>query len=149
MEPISLVLLAALAGGAGGEAGRQAWASLSALVRRPFRSGGTDTGQEPPGRTGLPELLAVEEQPHDSQRASALSTALAVRAALDPGFRAELEEWHRRARAGVESSGSVHNRISGGTQHGPVLQGQNFSDITFTTAPPPASTPEGGEPPRA
>jgi hypothetical protein len=33
LEPISMGLLAALAGGAGGELGRQAWAGLSALVR--------------------------------------------------------------------------------------------------------------------
>lgn len=37
MEPVSVGLLAALAGGAGGELGRQVWAALSALVRRPFR----------------------------------------------------------------------------------------------------------------
>jgi hypothetical protein len=25
----------------------------------------------------------------------------------------------------------VHNQITGGTQHGPVLQGKDFSSITF------------------
>ncbi|MGW0712100.1 hypothetical protein ACWD4G_40175 [Streptomyces sp. NPDC002643] len=32
MEPISIALLAALAGGAGGEFGRQTWAGLRAAV---------------------------------------------------------------------------------------------------------------------
>lgn len=37
----------ALAGGAGGEAGRQAWAGLSTLVRRPFR-GVKETSESSP-----------------------------------------------------------------------------------------------------
>ncbi|MDX6758755.1 hypothetical protein SIN09_04685 [Streptomyces sp. F8] len=40
MDPVSVGLLVALAGGVAGEVGRQAWAGLGALVRRPFGRGG-------------------------------------------------------------------------------------------------------------
>jgi hypothetical protein len=37
----------------------------------------------------------------------------------------------------------VHNTISGGVQHGPVVQGQNFSGLTFhASAPPTVSDPD-------
>ncbi|MFI8368293.1 hypothetical protein [Streptomyces sp. NPDC085466] len=41
MDPITAGALAALAGGIGAEAGREAWLGLglAALVRRPFRRG--------------------------------------------------------------------------------------------------------------
>ena len=136
MEPISLALLAALAGGAGGEAGRQAWSTLTALVRRPFRSVGAADEEAPGSSSGLPELQAAERAPEDTDRISALNTVLAVRAALDPEFRAGLQEWQQQAKATVQGSSEVHNHISGGTQHGPVIQGQNFSGITFTNQPP-------------
>lgn len=32
---------------------------------------------------------------------------------------------------GREGAFAVHNTISGGVQHGPVIQGQNFSGLTF------------------
>ncbi|MFD5720926.1 hypothetical protein [Streptomyces sp. NPDC127036] len=41
-------------------------------------------------------------------------------AELDPGLK-------------TESAHSVHNSISGGVQHGPVIQGQNFTGLTFHT----------------
>ncbi|MEU0933753.1 hypothetical protein [Embleya sp. NPDC005971] len=51
-----------------------------------------------------------------------------------------------------EAMGTVHNTISGGTQHGPVVQGRDFSGLTFGTpgtAPPPTTpTPDDPEPRR-
>ena len=42
-----------------------------------------------------------------------------------------------------DRSGNVTNTISGGTQHGPVLQGRDFTGLTFGSSPaPPASPPE-------
>lgn len=127
MDPITAAALTALAGGLGGEAARQAWQGLSALVRRPFgRGGALDT---PPGvSTGEPELTSLEGAPADPVRAQALATALGVRAALDGEFRALLEEWWQRTRA--TTAGDVHNHISGGTQ-GEVFQGRDFSGITL------------------
>ncbi len=45
-----------------------------------------------------------------------------------------------RGETGAERSNTVHNMISGGVQHGPVIQGRDFSGgLTFTTAPAPES----------
>lgn len=143
MDPISAALLAALAGGAGGELGRQAWAGLTALVRRPIGRGQRDSAQPPAVSTGEAELAQLQEEPQDVARAQALSIALAVRAAVDSGFSAGLRHWHEQAKLVRTGDGDVHNTVSGGTQSGPVLQGRDFSGISFTaSAPPPA---QGGE----
>jgi hypothetical protein len=139
VDPVSVGLLAALAGGAGGEIGRQAWAGLTALVRRPFRR---DAGEEAPAvSSGEAELARLEQDPADQQQAQALSTALAARAALDADFRTGLEAWQEQAKLMNTGDGTVHNTISGGTQHGPVLQGRDFSGLSFTTPPPAPSAP--------
>ncbi|MFJ7281065.1 hypothetical protein [Kitasatospora sp. NPDC098663] len=130
MDPITAAALTALAGSVAGEAGRQAWQGLATLVRRPFRRGGGQDQEELPGiSSGEVELAALEAVPADPGRAQALATALGVRAALDPDFRVLLDEWW--ARAATESAGSVHNTISGGTQNGTIVQGRDFSNLTF------------------
>ncbi|MFD3622848.1 hypothetical protein ACFWWT_48685 [Streptomyces sp. NPDC058676] len=148
MDPISVALLAALAGGAGGEIGRQAWAGLSALVRRPFRRGQDESPDVPAVSSGETELAELEEAPADPARAQALSTALAVRATLDTDFHSGLQRWHEQAKLVRTGDGEVHNTISGGTFHGPALQGRDFSNVSFTTPhlPPPAA-PGSGTPP--
>ncbi|UXY32217.1 hypothetical protein [Streptomyces sp. HUAS TT20] len=139
MDPVSVGLLAALAGGAGGEVGRQAWAGLTALVRRPFRRDGP--GQGPVVSSGEPELVRLAGDPGDQGRAQALSTALAVRAALDEDFRTGLAAWAEQAKLVRTGDGAVTNTVSGGTQYGPVVQGRDFSNLTFTgTSPPPRPT---------
>ncbi|PHQ50551.1 hypothetical protein BLA24_17190 [Streptomyces cinnamoneus] len=133
MDPITAAALTALAGGLGGEAGRQAWQGLAALVRRPFgraAAQGTQDDGTPQVSSGELEVAALEEEPADPMRAQALATALGVRAALDGEFRVLLDEWWQRAHAN-SSGGNVHNNISGGTQNGPVLQGRDFSSLTF------------------
>lgn len=135
MEPVSAALLVALAGGAGGELGRQVWAGLSTLVRRPFHR--DSSGRTPAISSGEEELARLAEEPDDHHRAQALSTALAVRAAVDEDFRSLLAEWHQQAQRVPTGEGPVTNEISGGTQYGPVVQGRDFSRLTFTTQPPP------------
>lgn len=132
MDPITAAALAALAGSMGTEAGRQAWAGLAALVKRPFRR---DTAPDstrdavPQVSSGELEFAALQDDSTDPNRAQALATALHVRAALDEEFRVRLDEWWRKAQA---SGGEVHNSISGGVQNGPVVQGRDFSHLTFT-----------------
>ncbi|MET8860936.1 hypothetical protein [Streptomyces sp. NPDC004579] len=142
MDPVSIELLAALAGGAGGEIGRQAWAGLSALVGRPFRHS-RDTDQIAVVSSGEIELAALGHAPSDPARAQALRTALATRAAVDADFDAGLQRWLEQARLVRTGDGEVHNAISGGTQNGAVVQGRDFSGISFTSLPPPP-TPEAG-----
>ncbi|MEV4976755.1 hypothetical protein [Streptomyces scopuliridis] len=138
MDPVSVGLLTALAGGAGGELGRQAWAGLSALVRRPFGQDGG--GQAPAVSSGEAELVRLAAEPGDQGRAQALSTALAVRAAVDEDFRSRLAHWQEQAELVRVGEGAVTNNVSGGTQNGPVIQGRDFSNLTFTTPPPPSSS---------
>lgn len=132
MDPITATALAALAGSIGGEAGRQAWQGLTALVSRPFRRG---SGQEAEGdgasglSSGEVEIAALESDPADPLRAQALATALGVRAALDGEFRARLEEWWRQAQ--TPSGVVVNNSVSGQIQNGNVVQGGSMSHFTF------------------
>jgi hypothetical protein len=122
MDPISASLLVAAATGAGGELGRQLWAALRGLVR---------TGPA----TGEAELTALSEAPHDMQRAHALSEALNRRADQDPSFRAHLTQWQQQAQLLRTGDGDTRNAISGGIQQGPVVQGRDFSGITFHAPP--------------
>jgi hypothetical protein len=136
MDPISVALLAAWAGGLGGEAGRQAWDGLVTLVRRPFRHGGTESDAEeaPSASSGESELVALARTPEDGARAHALSTALAVRAALDADFRRGLEDWWEQARRTADTG--VSNHVSGGTFHAPVIQARDISGGSFQGPPP-------------
>ncbi|TWF89748.1 hypothetical protein [Streptomyces capillispiralis] len=130
MDPISAAVLAALAGGIGGEAGRQAWTALSALIRRPFRHGEADGALVV--SSGEAELTALAQNPDELERAQRLSTALAVRSALDAEFRLALESWWQQAESVRTGESTVTNEISGGTQYGPVVQGRDFSSLTVT-----------------
>ncbi|MFI6581294.1 hypothetical protein [Embleya sp. NPDC050493] len=50
-----------------------------------------------------------------------------------------------------EAAGAVHNTISGGTQQGPVIQGRDFTGLTFGApgiAAPPPDPAQGGPEPR-
>ncbi len=142
-----MALLVALAGGAGGEIGRGAWAGLVRLVRSPFRRDGDGDGAG--GGSGEAELARLAEEPEDEARAQALSTALAVRAALDAEFRAGLRAWQEDLPPLPDSGGgSVVNSVSGGVQYGPVVQGRDFSGLTFhAPPPPPPAQPPPAQPP--
>ncbi|MEU6534555.1 hypothetical protein [Streptomyces sp. NPDC047000] len=135
MDPVSVGLLVALAGGAGGEIGRQAWAGLSALVRRPASAAPDGS----PTASGEVELRALRDAPADIDRAHALSTALAVRAALDAGFREGLRQWAEEASTAVVVEPGVHNSIHGSTVHGTVIQaGRDVHGLPASAPPPPA-----------
>ncbi|MCW5254640.1 hypothetical protein [Streptomyces sp. SHP 1-2] len=128
MDPISASVLVAAATGAGGEAGRRLWEALSGLVRR---TPGDDPARSPVPAPGEDELDALARSPEDEERARLLGEALRRRAAQDPGFRARLVHWEQRAQVLNTGSGDVRNVIGGGTQQGPVVQGRDFSGITF------------------
>ncbi|MFE9636993.1 hypothetical protein [Streptomyces sp. NPDC006463] len=147
MDPISVAVLVALAGGAGGEVGKQAWAGLSALVRRPFRHGQGESPEAPVVGSGEAELARLEQAPDDPTRAQALSDTLAARAAADPDFSAGLQRWwHEQVTLVRTGDGNVDNEISGGTFHAPVIQSRD-PNISFSNPPPPPSTPGTGTPP--
>ncbi|MEU6535670.1 hypothetical protein [Streptomyces sp. NPDC047000] len=158
MDPISVGLLVAMATGAGGEAGRSLWETLTGLVRRRperqplpvVRPAGEDglAGEDEPadedGLAGEDELAALNESPHDMLRARALSESLTRRARQDPAFREALERWSRQAQGLHSGEGQVTNIIGGGSQQGPVLQGRDFSGITFNGPAEEGRAPERG-----
>ena len=86
MDPITIAVLAALAGGVGGEVGRQAWSSLTALVRRRPAPTAPDTGADGATPAGAGEIAALEAAPTDFESAGRLERALRERAAADTAF---------------------------------------------------------------
>lgn len=121
MDQIAPELLMALAGGTAGAAGQQIWASLRDLVRR------RPAGQDPSGEE---ELNGLGTAADDTERARDLAVVLARRADQDPAFAQALEAWRRRAEAwdGARTgAGDVHNQVSGGTFHGPVVQARDIN----------------------
>jgi hypothetical protein len=116
--PTLTAILSALAGGAAGEAGKSAWESLAALVRRRF------------GR----DRRAVEAVARpDALEPGDLARLLAERAADDPEFRASLERW--LAEAGPAARGEVVN-INTGEVSGTLVQARDVhGSITIGVDP--------------
>ncbi len=140
MDAVTIAtVLAAIAGGAGGALGSQAWAGLSALVRRPVRRDRAADGATAPLPSGSAELTALDQVPTDEGRAVALAEVLITRADGDGEFRKALDTWWEQA-SQILISGEVTNTVSGGIQYGPVLQGRDFSGLTFGS---PAGPPPG------
>ena len=73
--------------------------------------------------------------PADEDALAALRLAVRKALAADAGLQDQVRDM--LVQAGVSISGDVANTISGGTQHGPVLQGRDFSNLTFGAAPAP------------
>lgn len=137
MDPVTVgaVLLALLSGASEGLGGRL-WDGVVSLVRRPlsrgtFEGGSTDA---PADNSGDVELAELERGPADEQRAVALARVLLARAGADDDFKQALEAWWEEAVTIRLGSGNVTNTITGGRQQGPVLQGRDFTNVTFGAA---------------
>ena len=93
------------------------------------------------GRVPLPggeaELAALEQAPANREGAVALAEVLVARAGVDVDFRQALEGWWERSALVRTRAGNVANLISGGAQYGPVIQGRDFTGLTFGATPPP------------
>jgi hypothetical protein len=142
MDPVTVgAVLAAIAGGAGGALGSQLWAGLGALVRRPFRRARVTGGSTDAVPSGSAELSALQQCPADTALALTLAQVLVARADADSEFRKDLQAWWELA-SQVHTSADVTNTVSGGSFHGPVLQGRDFIGLTFDTpARPPSASP--------
>ena len=84
---------------------------------------------------GEEELAALQQAPSEEEKAVALGKVLLARAAADAEFRRALEAWWEQAGPIRANIGNVTNTISGGAQRGPVLQGRDFSNLSFGAAP--------------
>lgn len=124
MDPIVIPTLAAAisatVSGAAGEAGKSAWASLAALVRRVL---GHDR-----------EAVEAVERP-DERSPDELARLLAERAAADPEFRASLAAWVARAESAGRGEGRTVNTISGDVSGNVVQAGDVHGSISFGGEP--------------
>ncbi|MEU8271129.1 hypothetical protein AB0B89_28715 [Sphaerisporangium sp. NPDC049002] len=119
MDPTALTaIISALAGGAAGEMGKDAWASLTTLVRRRF---GSESAA----------VAAVERA--DPVTPDDVAGVLVSLAGADPEFEKELREWTAEARRVIQQRRDVSNTIGGEAQiAGPVIQaGDIHGSITF------------------
>ena len=136
MDPVTMgAVLLAIISGASGELGAKLWAGVGELVRRPFRRQASAGSASPALPSGEAELAALARAPADERYAVALANVLIARASADTDFRRALEDWWEKASPIHAGTGNVTNTISGGTQHGPVLQGRDFGTVTFGTPP--------------
>jgi hypothetical protein len=138
MDPVTVgAVLLAVATGVSEALGGQLWAGVVSLVRRPLR-GRKEPAGEVADQSGDAELVALQGSPGDQGKAVALAEVLLARAAADPGFDQALREWWEQATPVREKTGNVTSMISGGTFSGPVLQGRDFTGLTFGATAPPA-----------
>jgi len=143
MDPVTLgaVLLAVVTGASEALSG-QLLELLSSLVKRPSRRRAT-AGSPAPVSSGEAELAALRQDPNDQRTSVALAEVLLARASDDSEFGQALRQWWAQAEPIRASLGDVTNTVSGGTQYGPVLQGRDFTNLTFGAPAPPLPAPPG------
>ncbi|MEV0394632.1 hypothetical protein [Polymorphospora rubra] len=135
MDPITAAVLAAtvvpLASGAAGEAGRQAWVSLTAFLRTRFGQGAAPAA-----------AAAVERQP-DAPRAQVLATHLVDLAEHDQEFGQWLRVWLRDATRVCDQQRSSTNIVGGQAQiTGNLVQTQTIvGSLNFGAPPTPPQHP--------
>ncbi|MEU4039771.1 hypothetical protein [Streptomyces collinus] len=142
-EVIGSEFLGGLAATFGEEWGRRLAERLGGMLRR---AAGRANGQDPEAETDLAEtgedqLETLTQDPGNVRAAEELNARLIQRCVLDAEFAAELRAWHTEAKRLVAHN--VHNTISGGTFHAPVVQGHAVTQ-TFGVAPWNAPAPDGG-----
>jgi hypothetical protein len=122
--PVLSEVLTALAQGAGGEAGRRAWAALAGLTARICGHGSA-------------EAQAVEAASTGSEpgRPSALADLLAQRADADPGFAAAFRPWLSAAQLLLAEGNATANQVTGGVS-GSVIQARDVHGGIIISRPP-------------
>lgn len=125
VDPVSLgavtTAVTAAAGSVGTEAGRQAWESLTGLVRRAF-----GRGREEEGDSGT---LVLPLDPQDREQVQELSALIFGQARQDARFAAEYREWEEQAarlQVSVDNS-RVTNTVSRSRVDGPLIQGRDLN----------------------
>jgi hypothetical protein len=132
MDPVTVsAVLLAIISGVSGEAGAKLWDGLRRMISRPPRTSLSETSALTVQSDGARELAALEQGTPTQQEALALANALLKRADADVSFRQDLEAWWSHASQINITAGDTDSTITGGTQYGPVLQGRDFSGLTF------------------
>ena len=122
-------VLSALAQGAGGQAGQQAWTALAALTRRL------------PGRqaAGTEAVEAARANMGDPAAAGRLAGILAGKAAADPGFAAALGQWLAGTQALLTAGHTTVNQVRGAVSGTVIQAGDVFGGIRHGGPPGPAA----------
>ncbi|MEU0458698.1 hypothetical protein ABZ322_38330 [Streptomyces sp. NPDC006129] len=112
------------------------WTAARDRVARFFARRSDDGAVEEELQSAQAELAAARDARDDDAAAGVEAewrTRLRRALEADPRAAEELRSLLAELdpREGGEPSVSVHNSISGGVQHGPVVQGQSFSGLTF------------------
>ncbi|MFF8732272.1 hypothetical protein ACF073_38300 [Streptomyces sp. NPDC015171] len=129
----------------------ETWSQARERVARFFARGADEEA--------VAEELRLSEQELVAARASADELAvsdieagwrLRLRRALqaDPGAAEELRLLLAELAPAAKSDAAVtvHNSVNGGVQHGPVIQGQQFSSLTFYSSGSVSQGPSAGQP---
>ena len=119
-------VLTALAQGAAGHAGQQAWTALAALATRLL---GRDSA----------ETRAVEAARAETPDPARLASILAGRAAADPGFAAGLQGWLTDTQALLAAGHGTVNQVSGEVTGTVIQAGDVFGGIRLGGPPDPAA----------
>ncbi|MFJ6385988.1 hypothetical protein ACIQJT_00080 [Streptomyces sp. NPDC091972] len=115
------------------------WTQARDRLVRIFARGGDEESAEEELRVSRQELTAARDAA-DGDVMADIEAGWRVRLRrvleADPGAADELRSLLAELDppADEEVSRAVRNSISGGVQHGPVLQGQSFSGLTFNTS---------------
>ncbi|MEU4165031.1 hypothetical protein [Actinoplanes sp. NPDC026670] len=121
MEPFTVeaiaAVVAALLGGAAGEAGKATWTSLKGFVTARW-------GPESPPAAAL---TAAEETPRDPATVQALAGLLHDAADREPETADWLDRWMAQAGTVTNASGTAHNTISGNANIRTAIQGYQFT----------------------
>ena len=128
-------VLLAIIGGATEQLGGQLWEGLVSLVRHPFRHKAPSSETIEIDPSGVAELDALQQSPHDQGKAVALAEALLARSDTDVEFQQALEAWWQLTDPIRANVGNVSNTISGGNHYGPTLQGRDYSNVSFGAVP--------------
>ncbi|MFJ3668901.1 hypothetical protein ACIPSE_20880 [Streptomyces sp. NPDC090106] len=116
------------------------------LVRLFSRGGAANAADEELSRSRN-ALVAAAGTPDEEALTSDITALIRLRLrgvlAQDPGAATELRRLidELAPPAGAAAPGDVRNSITGGTVHGPVVQGHTFSNLTFGAADDTASDP--------
>ena len=111
-------VLAALAQGAAGQAGQQAWTALAALATRLLGRDSAEAGAIEAARAGTPDPVR-------------LASLLASRAGDDPGFAGELQEWLADAQVLLAAGHVTSNRVTGEVSGTVIQAGDVFGGISL------------------
>jgi hypothetical protein len=135
MDPVTVgAVLLTIVGGAAGQASGRLWNGVHKLISLQFGHSRSSEDGSASVHSGEAEFAALEQSPADQERAVALAATLLERADEDAEFRQQLDAWWQQASQILPGEGNVSNVISGGNFSGPVLQGRDFTGLTFGPA---------------